>query len=61
MKKTYMLLAALFVSGMFLGFSNSDNPKKTAFNYSGPPLETQVTKKATTTTVPAMQFISLTI
>jgi hypothetical protein len=46
MKKTYMLLAALFVSGMFLGFSNSDNPKKTAFNYSGPPLETQVTKNS---------------
>ncbi|MBK6876610.1 MAG: choice-of-anchor J domain-containing protein [Ignavibacteria bacterium] len=44
MKKTYMLFAALFVSGMFLGFSNSDNPKKTPFNYSGPPLETQVTK-----------------
>jgi hypothetical protein len=46
MKKTYMLLAALFVSGLFLGFSNSDNPKKTPFDYSGPSLEAQLTKSS---------------
>ncbi len=44
MKKSYLLLIATIVSGMFLGFSNSDNPKKTAYNYSGPPLEATVTK-----------------
>jgi hypothetical protein len=39
MKKISTLVAAVFVAGIFFGFTNSDNPKKTSYDYSGPSLE----------------------
>ncbi len=39
MKKIYFLSVALLSVFMFFGFSNSDNPNKMAFDYSGTPLE----------------------
>jgi len=39
MKKNYFLSVTLLSVFMFFGFSNSDNPEKMTFDYSGPPLE----------------------
>ena len=41
MKKISTLVAAVFFAGILSGFSNSDNPKKHSFDYSGPSLENQ--------------------
>ena len=36
MRKIYLSILTVLALGVFLGFSNSDNPKKMSYNYSGP-------------------------
>ncbi|MBS1551564.1 MAG: T9SS type A sorting domain-containing protein [Bacteroidetes bacterium] len=36
MRKIYLSIVTVLASVVFLGFSNSDNPKKTSYDYSGP-------------------------
>jgi len=36
MKKSFLTVLAVLALGIFLGFSNSDNPKKMTYDYSGP-------------------------